>query len=221
MKNKVNSIDDAVKRLNDLLEGGEACNADFKELMDHLPAILVTAIENGDIDTCDISNLKQAMRLCRLVQEESVWADKEHLAECIVEDIKNRRRIERWIRGLSSVHTPEKFKRELLSQAMLSVVNTKVLSALEQEMDASPHQELAEWYVALLERGINGRPEEQAYRRLAYYYLNLKNMGMPGSEEKAAAYLKSMERRGLLFCNPYSGEFGEKTFKDEIERLLR
>ena len=212
--NTENRINNTIAEMRNILnESG--VTEQYYELLETLPDLILNAEESGDIETCEVNSLKVALRLCRKINKiRDRW---DEILEYIKENIQEGMHIDTWIRGLTGVRVSQNKKINILKELMPSKIYYKVYKAIEKEADFRPSDQLMEWYVALLERGI-GSPEEKVFQRLAFYYIHSKQWDE--QIDKAKAYLLAMERRGILPDNPYGGYFGQYDHSELIRAIL-
>ena len=217
---KDNALGSTMTRMKSLNLRDEQQMAEYRNLMKTLPDLIMGAEDSGEIGDCSIEDLQLALSLCRRISEVSErW---EEILKTIKENIREKKHIGEWIRGLAPNRIPEKDVREIVDSLWIRQINQHVFPALEAEADTYPNDRLMNWYIAVLDRTERGEMQNRIFNRLAFHYMHSTQYGSRDREytARAKAYLLAMERRGILPENPYGGYFGDYDHTGLIRSIL-
>lgn len=196
-----------------------------KEIHKEITAAIMNALENRSAKEGDLVPLKNSARLCanwHIFGDESVDEFAKNLIKA-VRELDESRGVSKehkilWIRVLMAA-LEKPYIREASKDIRLSHLNMFFYHALEAEADEDPNCDLMTWYEEFIDRGMLYKYESRMFNRLAYFWLNAYDS--QDHADKAKAYFKAMERRGINFDNPYNGFYGRNDHEELVGYLLK
>lgn len=212
---KKNKIDEQVEAIFTTF-GETGKTGEVDKMVEELPDVIMSAEEENEVETCSIPSLQNALNLCEhFLKDRDRW---DETLEHIKDNIHQEKHVETWMRGLMGVRTTEQYKKEVLDDLRLSVINKYVFQAAEKESNIDPGRQTLKWYVAILDRGVEGQIQKKIFQRLAFHYM--RSSKQDEHIAKAKAYLSSLEHRGILPDNPYGGFWGQYNHSELIESIM-
>ena len=206
---------------NDFIGMEESKRSEFHR---DLSETIMEAIDCRSAEPDDIEALRSAARVCtnrRIFGDDLTEIFAENLIKAVRELDESRGVTKEcrilWIRVLmAALERP--YIREAASDIRISHLNSFFYHALEAEADEDPNRDLMTWYEEFIDRGMLYKYECQMFNRLAYFWLAAYNC--QDHTDRAKAYFKAMERRGINFENPYKGYYGKSNHEELVGYLL-
>ena len=221
IREELNNRNDAIR--NAFVHGDkDDLNRAGRELMQ----CLISALDAGKAEEDDGDSIRFAIWECigkyGLLDNDVKEANTDEIVGRVIELVNNRS-VDKttkmiWIKSLIRVLHRTDVKR-MEENTTVSYFNRFYLPAMEQEADEFPSPELMKWYEVFLEKEPGYRVESSMYNRLAYYWLH--GYCRPQEyKDRAEAYFKAMERRGIKAENPYTGYYGRSNHAELVKALL-